>query len=261
MISRSGGWPRRMRTRNTRSVRRNCSKRSTSRTQSGRRVVVRLCGPRRDPRRRRCLGRLLLAFRRISLQSLRGSIRLPRRTSPSLLRTETVRAGAIGPSPCPVGRRRYHRPPPRPIRAGISLRVGAWRSLVAHLHGVQGVGGSNPLAPTILSLRESCSFTRGFGVRCPFRARGREQCDRHDGGEVEGAVCHEWRRRLYRQREDRAPLGHMTILWIQPDASGDQELLISTGSRGSPARYGWMISMLVVGPNRVSTPSGVTSAA
>ena len=139
--------------------------------------------------------------------------------------------------------------------------VGAWRSLVAHLHGVQGVGGSNPLAPTNLSLRESCSFARGFGVRCPFRARGREQCDRHDGGEVEGAVCHEWRRRLYRQREDRAPLGHMTILWIQPDASGDQEPLISTGSRGSPARYGWMISMLVVGPNRVSTPSGVTSAA
>ncbi len=27
--------------------------------------------------------------------------------------------------------------------------VGAWRSLVAHLNGVQGVGGSNPLAPTI----------------------------------------------------------------------------------------------------------------
>ena len=26
--------------------------------------------------------------------------------------------------------------------------IGAWRSLVAHLHGVQGVGGSNPLAPT-----------------------------------------------------------------------------------------------------------------
>lgn len=23
-----------------------------------------------------------------------------------------------------------------------------WRSLVAHLHGVQGVGGSNPLIPT-----------------------------------------------------------------------------------------------------------------
>ena len=26
--------------------------------------------------------------------------------------------------------------------------VGAWRSLVAHLHGVQGVVGSNPVAPT-----------------------------------------------------------------------------------------------------------------
>ncbi len=25
--------------------------------------------------------------------------------------------------------------------------VGVWRSLVAHLHGVQGVGGSNPLTP------------------------------------------------------------------------------------------------------------------
>ncbi len=28
------------------------------------------------------------------------------------------------------------------------LNVGVWRSLVAHLHGVQGVGGSNPLTPT-----------------------------------------------------------------------------------------------------------------
>ena len=27
--------------------------------------------------------------------------------------------------------------------------VGAWRSLVAHLHGVQGVASSNPAAPTI----------------------------------------------------------------------------------------------------------------
>ncbi len=26
--------------------------------------------------------------------------------------------------------------------------VGAWRSLVAHLHGVQGVAGSNPAVPT-----------------------------------------------------------------------------------------------------------------
>lgn len=29
--------------------------------------------------------------------------------------------------------------------------VGAWRSLVAHLHGVQGVASSNPAAPTIYS--------------------------------------------------------------------------------------------------------------
>ena len=26
--------------------------------------------------------------------------------------------------------------------------IGAWRSLVAHLHGVQGVASSNPAAPT-----------------------------------------------------------------------------------------------------------------
>jgi hypothetical protein len=30
-----------------------------------------------------------------------------------------------------------------------SKSVGAWRSLVAHHNGVVGVGGSNPLAPTI----------------------------------------------------------------------------------------------------------------
>ena len=30
--------------------------------------------------------------------------------------------------------------------------IGAWRSLVAHLHGVQGVGGSNPLAPILLEI-------------------------------------------------------------------------------------------------------------
>ena|GEM_PF-1928098 len=32
--------------------------------------------------------------------------------------------------------------------------VGAWRSLVAHQYGVLGVGGSNPLAPTIKKKRE-----------------------------------------------------------------------------------------------------------
>ena len=29
-----------------------------------------------------------------------------------------------------------------------AYRVGVWRSLVAHLHGVQGVEGSNPFTPT-----------------------------------------------------------------------------------------------------------------
>jgi hypothetical protein len=29
------------------------------------------------------------------------------------------------------------------------IHVGAWRSLVAYLNGVQRAGGSNPLAPTI----------------------------------------------------------------------------------------------------------------
>ena len=32
-------------------------------------------------------------------------------------------------------------------RAGS--KFGVWRSLVAHLHGVQGVEGSNPFTPTI----------------------------------------------------------------------------------------------------------------
>ena len=30
----------------------------------------------------------------------------------------------------------------------VLIRVGAWRSLVAYLNGVQRAGGSNPLAPT-----------------------------------------------------------------------------------------------------------------
>jgi hypothetical protein len=37
------------------------------------------------------------------------------------------------------------------IRISDLLLVGAWRSLVAHLLWEQGVGGSNPLAPTMLS--------------------------------------------------------------------------------------------------------------
>lgn len=37
-----------------------------------------------------------------------------------------------------------------PFSKHILSFVGAWRSLVAHLHGVQGVGGSNPPVPTKL---------------------------------------------------------------------------------------------------------------
>jgi hypothetical protein len=31
--------------------------------------------------------------------------------------------------------------------------IGVWRSLVAHLHGVQGVEGSNPFTPTTKNVR------------------------------------------------------------------------------------------------------------
>ncbi len=42
-------------------------------------------------------------------------------------------------------------------------RVGAWRSLVAHLTGGQGVAGSNPVAPTIFSPQE-CEFIRTLRI-------------------------------------------------------------------------------------------------
>ena len=35
------------------------------------------------------------------------------------------------------------------VKAIIAGLIGVWRSLVAHLHGVQGVEGSNPFTPTI----------------------------------------------------------------------------------------------------------------
>ena len=35
-----------------------------------------------------------------------------------------------------------------PRRAATIYVFGVWRSLVAHLHGVQGVVGSNPITPT-----------------------------------------------------------------------------------------------------------------
>ena len=39
---------------------------------------------------------------------------------------------------------------------------GAWRSLVAHLYGVQGVAGSNPVAPMIAT---KCSYGDRSGPR------------------------------------------------------------------------------------------------
>ena len=42
--------------------------------------------------------------------------------------------------------------------------IGAWRSPVAHLHGVQGVVGSNPIAPTEETPEmESLLFNELFG--------------------------------------------------------------------------------------------------
>ena len=50
------------------------------------------------------------------------------------------------------------------------LLVGAWRSLVAHLPGGQGVAGSNPVAPTILSLPEHrACWEPAFGPCDPMR--------------------------------------------------------------------------------------------
>ena len=40
-------------------------------------------------------------------------------------------------------------PPSEKARSVVIIcRFGVWRSLVAHLHGVQGVEGSNPFTPT-----------------------------------------------------------------------------------------------------------------
>src|SRR5690554_628160 len=44
--------------------------------------------------------------------------------------------------------------------------VGAWRSLVAHLHGVQGVAGSNPVAPTLKDPRSESFAGFLFFNRC-----------------------------------------------------------------------------------------------
>jgi hypothetical protein len=41
---------------------------------------------------------------------------------------------------------------------------GAWRSPVAHLHGVQGVVGSNPIAPTEKDFRKEVFFSLIAGL-------------------------------------------------------------------------------------------------
>ena len=42
----------------------------------------------------------------------------------------------------------------------FDISIGAWRSLVAHLHGVQGVAGSSPVAPTFFSGSQNEAGTR-----------------------------------------------------------------------------------------------------
>ncbi len=84
---------------------------------------------------------------------------------------------------------------PRPARPasvapappnGYSGRVGAWRSLVAHLLWEQGVGGSNPLAPTKLNPYIPVTFREppseasgpspgGLRVNCRLAVRGRRR--------------------------------------------------------------------------------------
>jgi hypothetical protein len=51
---------------------------------------------------------------------------------------------------------------PPPSSAREFPRVGEWLSLVEHLVRDQGVGGSNPLSPTNLSLASSTSYYAAF---------------------------------------------------------------------------------------------------
>ena len=53
-----------------------------------------------------------------------------------------------------------------------------WRSLVAYLHGVQVVAGSNPVIPTKKSQRESVGFFV-FGQRQIYLSVGRKQKSIH----------------------------------------------------------------------------------
>lgn len=57
------------------------------------------------------------------------------------------------------------------LGCGILFDVGEWRSLEAHLHGVQGAAGSNPVSPTIYDgggSQESLPF-----CKMPFSAQRR----------------------------------------------------------------------------------------
>ena len=61
-----------------------------------------------------------------------------------------------------------------------NISIGVWRSLVAHLHGVQGVEGSNPFTPTIFNqwnqriatLSVAILFSWVFKIR-PLHEQGR----------------------------------------------------------------------------------------
>ncbi len=50
--------------------------------------------------------------------------------------------------------------------------VGTWRSLVAHMLGVHGVGGSNPPVPTIFFPPGSEASAGGFHSDCAARPSG-----------------------------------------------------------------------------------------
>ena len=79
-------------------------------------------------------------------------------------------------------------------------RIGAWRSLVARLNGVQKVGGSNPLAPTlatrdgrlVTSLPSAFviptshrDVTGGCDISRDVRDRRREEGDAHLRGQLD----------------------------------------------------------------------------
>jgi hypothetical protein len=74
-------------------------------------------------------------------------------------------------------------------RKSFTIRlVGAWLSLVEHLVRDQGVGGSNPLAPTTTNKRLTRNILRGAQHTQVLSgaARGRPPCH---GAEVKRGTC------------------------------------------------------------------------